>query len=115
MSSADVAPRLALRRYRGATLRMYRSEVRLILGRRRNIALLTALGIIPILIGVAVSLSTPRKGEGPPFLGQISGNGLFLVFTALSVCIPVFLPLVVGVVAGDSVAGEAGAGTLRYL
>jgi ABC-2 type transport system permease protein len=94
---------------------MYRSEVRLILGRRRNIALLTVLGIIPVLIGVAVSVSTPRNGEGPPFLGQISGNGLFLVFTALSVSMPVFLPLVVGVVAGDSIAGEAGTGTLRYL
>jgi ABC-2 type transport system permease protein len=37
------------------------------------------------------------------------------VFTALTVSLPVFLPLVVGVVAGDSIAGEAGAGTLRYL
>ena len=114
MSSADLALG-APRRYRGATWRMYRSEVRLILGRRRNIALLTVLGVIPVLIGVAVSLSTPRNGDGPPFLGQISGNGLFLVFTALSVCMPVFLPLVVGVVAGDSIAGEAGTGTLRYL
>jgi ABC-2 type transport system permease protein len=114
MSSAEVmlpAPR----RYPGATWRLYRSEVRLILGRRRNIALLTALGAIPVFIGIAVSVSTPRNGDGPPFLGQISGNGLFLVFTALSVSIPVFLPLVVGVVAGDSIAGEAGIGTLRYL
>ena len=114
MSSADLAL-VAPRRYRGATWRMYRSEVRLILGRRRNLALLFVLGVIPVLIGIAVSLSTPRAGDGPPFLGQISGNGLFLVFTALSVSMPVFLPLVVGVVAGDSIAGEAGTGTLRYL
>jgi ABC-2 type transport system permease protein len=114
MSSFDLALNPP-RRYAGATWRMYRSEVRLILGRRRNVGLLTVLGIIPILIGVAVSVSTPRNGEGPPFLGQISGNGLFLVFTALSVSMPVFLPLVIGVVAGDSIAGEAGTGTLRYL
>ncbi len=102
-------------RYRGAFLRLYRGEVRLILGRRRNLALLIVLGVVPVLIGVAVFLSTPRGGDGPQFLGQITGNGLFLVFTALTVSLPFFLPLVVGVVAGDSIAGEAGSGTLRYL
>lgn len=45
----------------------------------------------------------------------MTNNGLFLVFAALSVTLPVFLPMAVGVVAGDSIAGEAGAGTLRYL
>ncbi|MDF0752950.1 ABC transporter permease subunit, partial [Marinobacter sp. 71-i] len=34
---------------------------------------------------------------------------------ALVVSIPLFLPLTVGVVAGDTIAGEAGLGTLRYL
>src|SRR5690625_2195527 len=33
----------------------------------------------------------------------------------LVVTIPLFLPLTVGVVAGDTIAGEAGHGTLRYL
>ena len=102
-------------RYRGAFLRLYRGEVRLVLGRRRNLALLAVLAVVPVLIGVAVFLSTPRGGEGPQFLGQITGNGLFLVFTALTVSLPFFLPLAVGVVAGDSIAGEAGLGTLRYL
>lgn len=114
MSSADalVLPRP---RYRGAFWRLYKSEVRLVLGRRRNLALLLVLSVIPLLIGIAVYLSQPRRGEGPPFLGDISGNGLFLVFTALSVGMPFFLPLVIGVVSGDSIAGEAGTGTLRYL
>lgn len=103
------------RRYRGAFLRLYRGEMRLILTRRRNLALLFVLAIVPIFIGVAVHISTPRNGEGPQFIGQVSGNGLFLVFTALTVALPFFLPLVVGVVAGDCIAGEAGAGTLRYL
>lgn len=85
------------------------------LGRRRNVALLVVLAIVPLVIGSAVRLSTPRNGEGPAFLGQITGNGLFLVFTALTVCLPLFLPLVIGVVSGDSIAGEAGSGTLRYL
>src|SRR5438309_999831 len=108
MSSVEV--------YRGAFWRLYRSEARLVLGRRRNIALLAVLAGIPLLIAIGVSSSGgPHNGEGPAFLGQITGNGLFLVFTALTVCTPVFLPLVVGVVSGDSIAGEAGTGTLRYL
>lgn len=37
------------------------------------------------------------------------------MFTALAATLPFFLPMSVGVVAGDAVAGEASAGTLRYL
>jgi len=33
----------------------------------------------------------------------------------LTITLPLLLPLLVGVVAGDAVAGEAGTGTLRYL
>jgi ABC-2 type transport system permease protein len=103
-------------RYRGAFLRMLGSELRLMFRRRRNLALLVGLGGLPILIGVAVKASAPPSGgDGPHFLTNISGNGLFLVFTTLAVSMPLFLPLVIGVVSGDSIAGEAGAGTLRYL
>src|SRR6476646_2625089 len=115
MSSADLVSGVPRRRYPGAFARLYASELRLILGRRRNLALLAVLAVIPLMIGIAVDVNTPRGGDGPQFLGQITGNGLFLVFTALTVCLPLFLPLVVGVVAGDSIAGEAGIGTLRYL
>ena len=45
----------------------------------------------------------------------MSGNGLFLTFTGLAAVVPFFLPLTVGVVSGDAVAGEAQTGTLRYL
>ena len=112
---AGRARRVDRPRYRGAFGRLYRGEMRLMLRRRRNLALLFVLAVVPMFIGVAVKISTPRNGDGPTFIGQISGNGLFLVFTALTVSLPFFLPLVVGVVAGDSVAGEAGSGTLRYL
>ncbi len=99
----------------GAFWRLYRSELRLVLGRRRNLALLGVLAAVPALIGTAVKISTPKGGDGPEFLGQVTGNGLFLVFTALTVSLPLFLPLVIGVVSGDAIAGEAGSGTLRYL
>lgn len=102
---------------RGAFGRLIRSELRLVFGRRRNQVLLLALAAIPVLVGLAVYLSSggPEAGEGPPFLDRVTTNGLFLVFTSLTVSLPFFLPLTVGIVSGDAIAGEAGAGTLRYL
>ena len=120
MSFVDVGPDArdpypAPKRYRGALARQYRGEVRLMLTRRRNAILLAVLAVVPLFIGVAVRISNPNNGDGPEFIGRITGNGLFLVFTAVTVALPLFLPLVIGVVAGDSIAGEAGQGTLRYL
>ncbi|MCU1605190.1 MAG: family transporter protein [Modestobacter sp.] len=115
VAAAAVPPWPTAPRRPGAFRRLYAGEMRLLLGRRRNQALLAVLAVVPLVIGVAVRVSVPRNGDGPRFLGQITGNGLFLVFTALTVALPFFLPLVVGVVAGDSIAGEAGTGTLRYL
>lgn len=120
MSLAELAPPAAAAtrpHQRGAFGRLLRSELRLVFGRRRNRVLLAALALVPLTIGIAIKLSssTPQPGEGPPFLERVSGNGLFLVFTALVVCLPLFLPLTVGIVSGDSVAGEASTGTLRYL
>jgi ABC-2 type transport system permease protein len=118
MSSADtgaLVQRRPVRHYRGALLRQYRSEMRLLLTRRRNVILLGVLAVVPVFIGVAVKVSNPTGGDGPQFIDRITGNGLFLVFTAITVSIPFFLPLVIGVVSGDSIAGEAGIGTLRYL
>jgi len=117
MASADLATSAVAYHPRQADVwgRQFGSELRLVFGRRRNLAMLVLLAAIPIFIGIAVKVSTPHPGDGPPFISQLTGNGLFLAFTALAVCLPVFLPLAVAVVAGDAVAGEAAAGTLRYL
>lgn len=117
MSSADVAVprRQAPRWVTRNDLRLVRSELRLVLTRRRNVAMLFVLALAPTLIGVAIKLAGPGDGEGPSFLASITENGLFLVFTALVATLPVFLPLAVSVVSGESVAGEASTGTLRYL
>ncbi|MFE7787897.1 ABC transporter permease [Streptomyces sp. NPDC057460] len=104
------------------TFGILRSELTTTLRRWRTLALLGVLAAVPVLIGIAVRIETsdgspagPGGGGGPAFLSQVTNNGLFLVFAALSVTLPVFLPMAVGVIAGDSIAGEAGAGTLRYL
>lgn len=93
------------------------SEIMVLFRRRRTWAMLAAVALIPILLAVAVRLSssTLDPGEGPPFLDRVTQNGLFVGFTAMVVAIPLFLPLTIGVVAGDTIAGEAGLGTLRYL
>jgi ABC-2 type transport system permease protein len=119
MSRADLLDRpVDARPLPLAAGRFLRNELRVMFRRRRNQALLVVLCAAPILIGIAVRLSPPSGtgGEGGPgFLDKITGNGLFLVVTAIVVSIPVFLPMVVSVVAGDSIAGEANAGTLRVL
>ena len=116
MSSADTLVRAPVTR-RAPSTRLLRSELRLVFGRRRNQILLVVLALVPVLVGVAIRVSTgeAEPGEGPPFLDRVSGNGLFLAFTGLATVVPFFLPLTVGVVSGDAVAGEAQAGTLRYL
>lgn len=93
------------------------SELKVMFTRRRTWAMLFAIALIPILLAVAVRLSSEElaPGEGPPFLAQVTQNGLFTGFTAMLLAIPLFLPLTVSVVSGDTIAGEAGLGTLRYL
>ncbi|MBO3084625.1 ABC transporter permease [Cellulomonas fengjieae] len=102
---------------RGALLRLVRSELRLVLGRRRNLVLLTGLALVPLLLGTVLFLSqdTALDGQGPGFVGRVTGNGLFLVIASLFLCLPFLLPLTIGIASGDAIAGEAAAGTLRYL
>ncbi|MEV7686590.1 ABC transporter permease [Streptomyces bungoensis] len=123
MSRAEAAPAPAARRP-GAlwTFGLLRSELLTTLRRWRTLVLLGVLAAVPVLVGIAVKVETrggsssgADGGGGPAFIAQITNNGLFLVFTALAATLPFFLPMAVGVVAGDAIAGEAGGGTLRYL
>jgi ABC-2 type transport system permease protein len=87
--------------------------------RRRNLLLLAVTAVFPLVIGIALRLAAPHpqggNGAGVAFFNQLAGNGVFLAFIALSTLLILVLPVVLAVVAGDSVAGEAGYGTLRYL
>ncbi len=99
-----------------AWLRMLGSEMRLVLGRRRNQAGMLVLAAVPVFIAVAIKLASPRRrGGGPDFFSQITGNGLFVAFAALSVELIFLLPIAIALVSGDAIAGEAKEGTLRYL
>lgn len=99
-------------------LRFLRSEVSLVLHRRRNLVMLGVLSLLTVLVGIGIwwaGRSSGGAGDGPALFSSITDNGLFLAFAALTASLPIFLPLVVSVVAGESVAGEAQSGTLRYL
>jgi ABC-2 type transport system permease protein len=100
-----------------AWLRYARSELALVFRRRRNLALFAVVFAVPVIIGVALRLAGSSRGDGggPAFFSEVTGNGLFLSFAALTVLLTLVLPLVISVVSGDSIAGEAGYGTLRYL
>ena len=119
MSSSEILPQTQESDLleRGGGWDLLGSEISVLFRRRRTWAMLVAVALIPILLAVAVRLSssTLDPGEGPPFLDRVTQNGLFVGFTAMVVAIPLFLPLTIGVVAGDTIAGEAGLGTLRYL
>lgn len=104
-------------RPRSHTARFLRSELRLIFGRRRNQAGMAALAAIPVIIAIAMRVAGPPTAgaHDPGFFAAITGNGFFVALAALGVQIGLFLPVAVAAIAGDSVAGEANLGTLRYL
>ena len=99
-------------------LRLFNSELRLVFGRPRNIALLGVLALVPIFFGIVfrLAISAPTgPGGGPAFLNQLAGNGVFLALVVLTLLLLLLLPLAVAVISGDSIAGEANLGTLRCL
>ena len=96
--------------------RFFLSELRLMMGRRRNQAGLVVLAAVPVLIAISVKSTLSQPGQdAPDFFRSITDNGLFVALAALTIEVGLFLPLAVAVVSGDSVAGEANLGTLRYL
>jgi ABC-2 type transport system permease protein len=92
-------------------------ELRKLFRRPRTWATIAALNALPLVVAVLLVLTNlaPRPGQGPAFLSAVLHNGALFPLAALAIVLPLFLPIAVAVVAGDSVAGEAQAGTLRYL
>jgi ABC-2 type transport system permease protein len=72
---------------------------------------------LPLLVAVFIAVThlAPAPGNDTAFLSAVLSDGQLYPAAALAIVVPVFLPVSVAVVAGDSIAGEASAGTLRYL
>lgn len=92
-------------------------ELQLMLRRRRVWMCWALLCALPTLIAVLLAGTgiAPAPGQGGAFLSAVVSNGQLFPAAALAIVLPVFLPITVAVVAGDTIAGEANAGMLRYL
>jgi ABC-2 type transport system permease protein len=79
-----------------------------------SLALLCGLPVV-VAVFVAVTHLAPPPGQGPALLSAVLSSGSLYPAAALAIVLPIFLPVAVAVVAGDSIAGEASSGMLRYL
>ncbi len=96
---------------------MFLVELRKLVIRPRTWVVVALLAGLPTLVAVFLKVTGvgPRPGEGPAFLAEVLNNGALFPAAALALVLPVFLPVAVAVTAGDTIAGEASIGTLRYL
>jgi ABC-2 type transport system permease protein len=96
---------------------MIRVELVKLVRRPRNWVSLALLCGLPVLVAVFVAVThlAPPPGQGPALLSDVLSSGSLYPAAALAIVLPVFLPIAVAVIGGDSIAGEAGAGMLRYL
>jgi ABC-2 type transport system permease protein len=96
---------------------MIRVELVKLFRRRRTWVAILLLNLLPTVVCALLAWTriAPRPGQGPAFLSAVVANGSLFAIAALAIVLPLFLPIAVSVVAGDAVAGEAQAGTLRYL
>jgi len=96
---------------------MIRVELVKLARRPRSWVSILLLCALPTLVAVFVAVThlAPPPGQGPALLSAVLSSGALFPAAALAIVLPVFLPVAVAVVAGDSIAGEAGSGTLRYL
>ncbi|MDQ2837331.1 MAG: ABC transporter permease [Actinomycetota bacterium] len=92
-------------------------EIRKLFRRPRTWLTIAMLDALPTVVAILLAITHlgPRPGQGPAFLSAVLANGSLFAVAALAIVLPLFLPIAVAVVAGDSIAGEAQAGTLRYL
>jgi ABC-2 type transport system permease protein len=96
---------------------MIRVELVKLVRRPRSWVSIALLCGLPVLVAVFVAVThlAPPPGQGPALLSAVLSSGSLYPAAALAIVLPIFLPVAVAVVAGDSIAGEAGSGTLRYL
>ena len=96
---------------------MIRVELLKMLRRPRTWVTIALLNALPTLVAVLLAVTdvAPQPGEGPAFLSAVLTDGTLYPLAALAIVLPLFMPVAVALTAGEAVAGEAQAGTLRYL
>ena len=92
-------------------------ELRKLVRSRRTWVTILLINTLPTLVAVLLALTDlgPRPGTGPAFLSAVLTDGTLFPLAAIAMIVPLFLPIAVAIVAGEAIAGEAQAGTLRYV
>jgi ABC-2 type transport system permease protein len=96
---------------------LVRTEMTKAVRRMRTLVIAFGLVGLPTLIVVAIHAhgNRPEHDEGPGLFRLAQQSGLLVPAAVLSVMSGFLLVVVAGTFAGDSVAGDAGWGNLRYL
>ncbi len=92
-------------------------ELAKMLRSRRTWVTIAVIDALPTLVAVLLSLTHlgPRPGTGPAFLSAVLADGALYPLAAIAIVLPLFLPAAVAITAGETIAGEAQQGTLRYV
>jgi ABC-2 type transport system permease protein len=92
-------------------------ELRKMLRSRRTWVTIATIDLLPSLVAVLLSVTdlAPRPGTGPAFLSAVLNDGALFPLAAIAIILPLFLPAAVAITAGETIAGEAQQGTLRYV
>jgi ABC-2 type transport system permease protein len=100
-------------------VRLFRAELRWIFRRPRTQIVLGLLALIPIVIGIGLTLvsSTDTGSDtgpgGAALLVSAVSNGFILPIAALLLTLQLLLPLAAAMAGADAIAGESSHGTLR--
>ncbi len=92
-------------------------ELRKMLRSRRTWVTIGVIDLLPSLVAVLLAVTDlgPRPGTGPAFLSAVLADGALYPLAAIAIILPLFLPAAVAITAGETIAGEAQQGTLRYV
>ena len=100
--------------------RLLAAELRWIFRRPRTLAVLGLLALIPIVIGIGLTLVSDNGGPdagGPnpdgALLASAVNNAFVLPIAAIVMSLALLLPLASAMAGADAIAGEASHGTLR--
>ncbi|ATY14656.1 hypothetical protein CU254_32745 [Amycolatopsis sp. AA4] len=100
-------------------LRLFAAELRWIFRRPRTLAVLGLLALVPIVVGIGLTLVGQNAGNEAPgdggaaLLASAVNNALVLPIAAMVMTLTLLLPLASAMAGADAIAGEAAHGTLR--